>query len=293
MISAQTLAAVEQQVQHALTTGDEDGLQVLGYGEISTVLRVATPEGDFACKRLPRFATPEHFRRFAESLKRYLGALAPADVHVVPTELLSVEADRGGLIAYCVQPTLPVETLAPKMLVRASEAEGAALIERIFGAVRGAVSPRLGLDAQLSNWAVVDGKLLYLDITTPLHRDERGRDGLDYGIFVASLPWFMRGVLARFVAPGIAAKYFDRRQVLRDFVANLYKERLEKWVPVALECANPHVDQPITEPEVRKYYRSDAQMWAILQRLRRMDRAWQRHVRRRQYPFLLPGDIAR
>ena len=31
----------------------------------------------------------------------------------------------------------------------------------------------------------------------------------------------------------------------------------------------------------------------LLQRLRRLDRAWQRRVRRRVYPFLLPGRIER
>jgi hypothetical protein len=34
-------------------------------------------------------------------------------------------------------------------------------------------------------------------------------------------------------------------------------------------------------------------MWALLQILRRVDRSWQRGVRRRSYPFLLPGRIAR
>lgn len=29
-------------------------------------------------------------------------------------------------------------------------------------------------------------------------------------------------------------------------------------------------------------------LWLLLQRLRRFDRAWQRHVRRRSYGFLLP-----
>jgi hypothetical protein len=34
-------------------------------------------------------------------------------------------------------------------------------------------------------------------------------------------------------------------------------------------------------------------MWGLLQRLRRIDRSWQRRVRRRQYPFLLPGKVER
>jgi hypothetical protein len=44
---------------------------------------------------------------------------------------------------------------------------------------------------------------------------------------------------------------------------------------------------------VRRYYRSDARLWGVLLRIRRLDRAWQRHVRRRSYPFLLPQRIER
>jgi hypothetical protein len=36
------------------------------------------------------------------------------------------------------------------------------------------------------------------------------------------------------------------------------------------------VDPPLTVDEVRGYYRSDARMWELLQRLRRLNRAWQR-----------------
>ena len=45
--------------------------------------------------------------------------------------------------------------------------------------------------------------------------------------------------------------------------------------------------------EVLLGLRADARMWALLQRLRRADRWWQRRVRRRQYPFLLPGEVQR
>ncbi len=34
-------------------------------------------------------------------------------------------------------------------------------------------------------------------------------------------------------------------------------------------------------------------MWALLLALRRLDRFWQLKVRRRAYPFLLPGRIER
>ena len=44
---------------------------------------------------------------------------------------------------------------------------------------------------------------------------------------------------------------------------------------------------------MRRVYASDARLWEVLLRLRRLDRAWQRRVRRREYPFLLPGRIDR
>jgi hypothetical protein len=49
----------------------------------------------------------------------------------------------------------------------------------------------------------------------------------------------------------------------------------------------------ITLDEVRRTYVADARMWLLLQRLRRLDRAWHRRIRRRTYPFLLPGRIER
>jgi hypothetical protein len=44
---------------------------------------------------------------------------------------------------------------------------------------------------------------------------------------------------------------------------------------------------------VRRYYRSDARLWGALLRLRKLDRAWRKGIRRRTYPFLLPRRIER
>lgn len=49
----------------------------------------------------------------------------------------------------------------------------------------------------------------------------------------------------------------------------------------------------MTAGDVRRYYARDARMWALLLGLRRLDRWWQLNVRRRPYPFLLPGRIER
>jgi hypothetical protein len=47
------------------------------------------------------------------------------------------------------------------------------------------------------------------------------------------------------------------------------------------------VHPPIDHAEVLRYFRQDRALWLALQRLRRADRAWQRTVRHRPYPFLL------
>jgi hypothetical protein len=73
----------------------------------------------------------------------------------------------------------------------------------------------------------------------------------------------------------------------------MFKERLDHLVAAFAEAANRVVSPAITRAEALRYYRSDARMWALLQGLRRVDRWWQRSVRRRRYPFLLPGKIAR
>jgi len=85
--------------------------------------------------------------------------------------------------------------------------------------------------------------------------------------------------------------------VILDLAGNLLKEGLERQLVWALEVSNGLATDeergPITPEEARAYYQDDARTWALLQRLRRVDRAWQRKVRRRSYPFLLPGAIER
>ena len=77
------------------------------------------------------------------------------------------------------------------------------------------------------------------------------------------------------------------------FAANLQKEGLSEWIPPALEVINAQVSPTVTPEEVERYYRSDARLWEAMLKLRRADRWWQRRVRRRDYPFLLPGHIDR
>jgi hypothetical protein len=286
------LVALERDVTRALASGDDRALRVLGYGEVSIVLGWPREEPRLACKRLPPVPSAAAADAYEAIVNRYIEVLGRRGVDVVETTVCKVPGDAETIAIYCVQPVLSTETLAPNV-VRAGGAGAEALLHAIVDRTADVVDHGVGLDAQLSNWAVPEGDLRYFDITTPLLRDADGRSELDIDLFVASLPWLLRPPVRRFVVPGILDRYHGLRTVLCDLAANLLKERLERWIPVVLDAARPHLDEPLTEAEVQDDYRSDARIWNALQAVRRVDRSWQRRVRRRPYAFLLPDRIER
>jgi hypothetical protein len=287
------LEELERRVDRALTTGDESDIEVLGYGEISCVLAWHDGSQPTAAKRLPLFDTAARLEAYREVFASYLEALGAAGVRVVPSRLESTPAADGRIAAWCLQPLLDPKTLATRRLKTEDEEGSRQLISRIAEQILAAVGPHLGLDGQLSNWAVADDEVLYFDVTTPMMRDRAGRELVDFDLFIASLPWALHGLVRRYVLGMILDTYYRPREVLRDLIANFIKEGVAERIPLALGVVNQLVEPAIDEAELRRYYRQDATMYAVLQRLRRLDRGWQRRVRRRQYHFLLPGQIER
>ena len=281
------LEVLERDVLAALAAGDASRLTLLGEGEISLVL-AGGEDRSWACKRLPPFPGAAAAERYASTIERYLGELAGRGIDVVDTTVRSVAGDPGRTVLYCVQPILPPDVLGVAVARRDPEL-GGELLERIVDVVLGSVDERFGLDAQLSNWALVDGRPVYLDVTTPLLRDGAGVTELDTDVFLASLPWLLRPPVRRFVVPGIIARYHDPRVVVLDVAANLLRERLGHLVPVVVDAADGRVVPTLDDGEIRRDRHLDMVTWGALQAVRRADRTWQRRVRRRPYPFLLPS----
>ena len=281
------LEVLERDVLAALAAGDASRLTLLGEGEISLVL-AGGEDRSWACKRLPPFPGAAAAERYASTIERYLGELAGRGIDVVDTTVRSVAGDAGRTVLYCVQPILPPDVLGVAVARRDPEL-GGELLERIVDVVLGSVDERFGLDAQLSNWALVDGRPVYLDVTTPLLRDGAGVTELDTDVFLASLPWLLRPPVRRFVVPGIIARYHDPRVVVLDVAANLLRERLGHLVPVVVDAADGRVVPTLDDGEIRRDRHLDMVTWGALQAVRRADRTWQRRVRRRPYPFLLPS----
>ena len=293
MIDDAELEELDAQVEAALASGDEEALPVLGYGEISLVLQWPPEDPRFACKRLPAFRSSESFEAYRRTLGDYLEALDAAGIRVVETQMRGLPRPDGGVTGYVIQPMLPAATLVPEILAPGDPDAGHPAVGAITDAAARAVSPRVGLDAQLDNWAWQDDGLTYIDVSTPLLWSEAGRPLLDLDGMSKAFPWLVRGALMRFVAPGILDTYRDLRKVYFDLCGNLLKRRLDLWLPRFLEAANSHLEHPIAVQEVQAYYRRDALLWEALLRMRRLDRAWYRRVRRRPYPFLLPRETKR
>ncbi|MGZ5331205.1 MAG: DUF6206 family protein [Solirubrobacterales bacterium] len=292
-LSDAELVRLEELVASSFASGRTDELPVLGYGEISLVLGWPPERPAFACKRLPPFLSAERFAAYRATLEDYLAALAAAGVRVVETRLRGVEGADGGVAGYIVQPVLPQEDLVPTVLRRSDPGQGHPLVEAVVETTASAVGPHLGLDAQLSNWTWRGGELVYIDVSTPLIWSAEGRSRLDLDLLARAYPAALRPPLRRFVAPGILDTYRDLRRVFLDLAGNMLKERLDPWLPAFLAEANGRIDEPIGAEEVRRNYRSDARLWAALLAIRRLDRLWRQRVRRRPYPFLLPGRIER
>jgi hypothetical protein len=281
---------LDRAVDAAILAGDAGGLRVLGYGELTLVLGWPTSQPSCAVKRLPAFADGASLDRYHALLGACVAALERRGVDVIPTD---VRWHRSGteLHAYLVQPLVARDALLDRVLLTAPPERGARLLAQLAARVVEAVDARVGLDAQVANWAVDDDRLSCFDVSTPLMRDEQGRDLLDVAVFVSIYPRALHGVLTR-IAHGVMTQYFEPRGVLLDAASNLHKEQLDSWLPAFLAAANEHVSPAIGNDEVRRYFRRDRLLWLTMQRLRRADRAWQRRVRRRPYPFLLAPPYA-
>lgn len=288
------LRDLETKVRHALKSGDETALRVIGYGEISTVLLNETPEGAFACKRLPIFSHRADAEEVVGMMDRYVDALRATGIEPVASESKIVESNDGSFVVYSVQPALNPQSLGPDHLRTLSADDALREIGRIWDLIEKSVSPTLAPDGQLSNWAFVDDHILYVDVSTPFMRDEAGNELLNWKLYTTTVPGPIRWYFMHEV-PKIMDKYHSLRGQITDFIANLYKEKLEHLVPELIALANDRFqfDEPLTEASVRAYYKDDAATYELLQRVKRADRWWQSQVLRRTYPYLLPPKLER
>lgn len=293
--------------------------RVLGYGEISTVFAIKAEgfEG-LAFKRLPLFYDTGEIARYRAAYDEYnrllqeeIGLQLPAHDCV---EL--VEGERP--ILYIIQQQLPAASIGHNALRVLSEESIFVLIRRALQEMRRVWDfdqrqdhLQVALDGQISNWSIrgfdpqsprVDptSTLTYLDTSTPLFRID-GEEQLDPELFLRSAPSFLAWILRLFFVGDVVNRYYDFHRVTVDLVANFHKEQRPELVPdIIVEVndffegeASPLGVEPLTEKEVHAYYREDALIWRLYLAMRRFDRTLSTRLLGKEYPYILPGKIAR
>ncbi|HPJ20447.1 MAG TPA: DUF6206 family protein, partial [Actinomycetota bacterium] len=157
--------------------------------------------------------------------------------------------------------------------------------------------PETAIDAQLSNWSftVADDPEL-LDVGTPFVRSDSGYR-FDQEILLSAIP---PGLRAYYRRKGDVATYMDDyfspRLVAVDLLGNFIKEGATRRLPEGIVAANEWLEshdlEPIARAEVDEYYKQDAATLELFLRVRRLDRA-ARRLLRREYDFILPGRVSR
>ncbi len=294
LVTRTEIEAFERRLDEAVRTGHAEDLDVIGYGEITIAVKLSTPHGQFACKRLVPFSSRQAAERYAALIASYVEQLGACGFDVVETETPILERSQGHVL-YCVQPLLAPGTLGPDFLRGKTAGEAAPYVQRIFEKIEASVSPSLAPDGQLSNWAFEGERLRYLDVGTPFLRDERGRQLVDFTEQTRALPAPVRVIVDRFMLREILSAYHSTRGQAVDFLGNLIKEGLGDIFPPLISVANAVFDLTpgITEKEVRAHYKSDARTWELMQAARRADRWFYRKILRKPYPYLLPPRIER
>jgi hypothetical protein len=295
LVTPDELRSLEATVQGALETGDLGALHVIGFGEVSTVLRMDTPRGPLACKRLLPYPDQGSADRAARSIRTYITELERLGCEVLSSEVASVPSAEATVAVYCVQPALPPESLAVEVFRHLDEPGRAAAFRRILEMLRRTVTPDIAPDGQLSNWAFDGDRMLYLDVSSPFMRDASGQYAFDFRHMLSVLPFPFADLSARFALDSTLAAYHSLRGQVIDLLGNLIKEQLAESVDPLLPVANEtlKLDRPIERRHVDAYYASNARMYAAMQWGCRAKCWFSHNVLRRPLPYIPKPSIRR
>jgi hypothetical protein len=307
------LQRFEERLDPARPAAGEGPVEIIGYGEVSTVLSIsALPQ--WVCKRMAGFRDAAGVERYLGAVRRYLALLRELGVRVAETVPVPVYTCASGHVVYLLQPKLDPRTLGNSLLREADEAVLLACVDRVLACVRilllanrtSAGGRTLTVDAQLSNWhfPVRDGEVgeaTLVDVGTPFMRLD-GVDEMGIECFLAPVPSPLRWLYRRARAvERYIDDYFDGHELLADLLGNFHKEGRPDRIPLVLAHVNRWLEGPGTDlgvrvlerEEVDRYYRKDARLLELFLKLRRLDRFVRTRIMRRRYNFILPGPIRR
>ncbi|MHA2391219.1 MAG: DUF6206 family protein [Promethearchaeota archaeon] len=304
------------------TTHPERGkipIKILGYGEISLVFEILGDPAHLAYKRIPIFDNEKQVKRHIWAYNEYNRLLIEeVGLNLPQYDIAWFKDEKSKIQFYCVQEKINPDSVGNKIIQHISIREVELLVllvlremYKLWNYSRKNKTIDIGLDGQISNFSVMDydsnnpkvsgdSKLMYLDTSTPMFRIN-GEEAMEAVLFLKSAPSFLRGILKALFLEETVGRYYDWRKVTIDLVANFFKEQKPELIPKLIQLVNTFFREearefgiePINLTEVHKYYKSDANMWAIFQSVRKFDRFIKTKLLRKSYDFYLPGKIER
>ena len=277
--------------------------EVIGYGEISTVFEI---QGDNqnAYKRLPLFDNQKIAEDYTQIYDSYCNYLKKIGLNLPDDQTVIITQVNRSVVLYIVQKKHNPERFAHILTKSYNELQFIKLINKIsveiekvwkFNSENISIK-ELAIDGQLSNWILSeDDKIFYIDTSTPLFKLDC-IEQLNPDLILKTAPSFLRWILRLFFLKDVMNRYYERRQVYMDLIANLYKEQRADLIPIAIETINVYLkndEKPITIKEVEKYYKEDKLIWTLFLAFRRFDKWLTTKILRRRYEFILPGKIKR
>ena len=280
-ISDGELEALDRRIAAALLQRSVDGLRVLGMGEAGLALAWPDDEPAVVVKRLWVSDSAADAQAQFDRIRDYMSRLEPF-IGVAPTDLRAIVADSGRTVPFMIQPMYRREQLVERILEVDEPSPDHPVVTSLTEAILlSGADGRQALDAQFTNFAWVEGGLVFFDLGSPFMYDEDGNSEDVPGV-LDSLPAFLRPVLRKQIQ-GTMNRLGGRRFTFRQAAISLPRIGQERWLAPALEAFNEHLDDPLTVEEIHTRISRMHRELKVFKSLMRAQRAWATRVRRRPY----------
>ncbi len=215
-------------------------VRILGYGEISCVFEILHDRyQNIAFKRIPNFKSTQQVERYINTYFEYINLLREAGLEIPESGADYVVTGDGRIVLFIMQRKLDPRLICNNAVKRMAAEEATQLfrvilenMDSVWKFNEESEDIKIGLDGQISNWALKDDKskdVLYFDTSTPMIR-KNGVEQLETEIFLRACPPGIRILLKKFFLQDILDRYYDFRKVVVDLIANLFKEEREDLI---------------------------------------------------------------
>jgi hypothetical protein len=301
-------------------------IDVVGYGEISTVMRlkkekhihddIVMSESLWIWKKMPPFPNKEEVDYFLKLYDKYRTILTEDIGITVPEQTARYFKHNTYFQVYAGQKRVNPEGICNTLIKKLDEPNANRLLCIILNKLRDVFIfnkaknvMKIGIDAQLSNWALdpndvmpagVTGneEIIYIDTSSPMMRID-GIEQINPEIFIKSAASFLRPVIRKFFLQEVLDRYYDMRLVVIDIIANLHKEKRKDLIDGFIKTTNEYFKnsgieiKELTRKEIDTYYSNDAFIWKFYQASRKIDRFITENILRKKYMFRIPEKIER